>query len=367
MISEAADLVHGVVDQVGIAAIMSIIYSEVIRRRPEEALSRDLLLAGVFGACVALTMLDPIQVRPGIQIDGRHILIGLGTFLLGPLGALATIISGSAMRIAAGGSGLLAGLLGMLLSAAAALVWRVYVGNRGASLKLSDATILGFVINISIASLIVLPMDTAIYVFKTGGVVVISSNLVGCVLVGLMLVREHNRLSSEITERKASRTDPLTGLANRRGFEEALSLVARKRRDLDHITLLMIDIDKFKSINDRFGHARGDEALKRVATIIEKNTRAGDLIARFGGDEFVAVLYNSSVEVAQNVGARICDGVQRSFAGQGDLPVSTSIGVVTVEHRSIDAASLLNAADAAMYQAKREGGGRVLVRKLMAG
>lgn len=162
-------------------------------------------------------------------------------------------------------------------------------------------------------------------------------------------------------------TDALTGLPNRRQFDATLQKEwYRALRDGTSLGLLMVDIDHFKSLNDLFGHQVGDLFLARVGALIRDSVRrAGDLAARFGGEEFAVVLPGTSVAGAMDIG----EVVRRSIAAadfrsavQGGYGVSVSIGVAAmVPSPSASVATLVQDADAALYQAKRNGRNRVEV------
>jgi diguanylate cyclase (GGDEF)-like protein len=159
-----------------------------------------------------------------------------------------------------------------------------------------------------------------------------------------------------------AQTDPLTGLANRRALEDVIELsAARYERFGEPSTLLFIDIDHFKDVNDSFGHATGDVVLQRVGTALRERLRRGDLVARYGGEEFVALLPDSTIEagtaLAETLRSRI-EGLDLTDVC-GDIPIRVSIGVASVGPARLDAESLLAAADTAMYRAKREGRNRV--------
>ena len=155
-------------------------------------------------------------------------------------------------------------------------------------------------------------------------------------------------------------TDTLTGLPNRRYFEEYVELVRRSRRADDAVGILMVDIDRFKSVNDRFGHAAGDVVLREVGRAISLAVRDVDLPARFGGEEFVVLLRNPSAAVAHEVGERIRLAVARLDLSRAGLPgVTVSVGSSIARAVDEPVARIVERADHALYRAKRYGRNRV--------
>jgi diguanylate cyclase (GGDEF)-like protein len=170
-----------------------------------------------------------------------------------------------------------------------------------------------------------------------------------------------SRLVLELRHR--SRHDGLTGLLNRRAMEEALhAQVQRSRRTGEPFTVLMLDLDHFKSINDRFGHAAGDHALRHAATLLKAGVREVDHLARFGGEEFLALMPGASLAAAQPLAERLrgCLDAEPLVLETASVPLSVSIGVAQWADASEDASRLLVRADAALYQAKLEGRNRVV-------
>lgn len=176
--------------------------------------------------------------------------------------------------------------------------------------------------------------------------------------IGAVLVQEEQ---SEALQRLAE-TDPLTWLFNRRHFDKRLEAETNRALRSEHLlALVMIDVDKFKTINDRFGHRVGDQVLKAVASAIKQAIRLYDVPVRYGGDEFAIILPEADTEVASRVARRILeksDGAaipgELRDAGMG---IGLSLGVATYPRPLGEAAALVEAADAAMYQAKAAGGG----------
>jgi diguanylate cyclase (GGDEF)-like protein len=166
--------------------------------------------------------------------------------------------------------------------------------------------------------------------------------------------------SQRAVEAQAS-TDALTGLPNRRYFDEFCSLLARRRRADDAVGVLMIDIDKFKVLNDTHGHATGDEVLRAVGGAIIAAVREDDVPARYGGEEFVVLLRNPSPEVAFDVGERVRAAVAAlDLHRLGVRAVSVSVGVAVARRADQSIDDLIEQADRALYRAKRSGRDKVV-------
>ena len=148
--------------------------------------------------------------------------------------------------------------------------------------------------------------------------------------------------------------DPLTGLFNRRFMEESMNQeVARARRGNSSFGVIMLDMDKFKYLNDTQGHEAGDSVLRGVARLIMENVRAGDVVCRFGGDEFIILMPGASREAAM----RKAQQLARQLKGQ---TLGCSTGVATYPDHGASGAELLRSVDAALYRAKAAGGAQVM-------
>jgi diguanylate cyclase (GGDEF)-like protein len=160
------------------------------------------------------------------------------------------------------------------------------------------------------------------------------------------------RAVTEEAERLAD-LDPLTGLLNRRSIEARLSLeLARSTRQSSPLSVIYIDVDDFKSFNDRFGHGAGDEILRSVADCVTESLRNTDVVARLGGDEFVVVLPDTDSAGARRVGTELLEGLTQSASARG---ARVSAGAVTFNVPAASAESAIAQADNAMYAAKRRG------------
>jgi diguanylate cyclase (GGDEF)-like protein len=168
----------------------------------------------------------------------------------------------------------------------------------------------------------------------------------------------------EAAETRAN-IDALTGLPNRRYLEEFVAIAGPRRRSGDSFGVLMIDIDHFKRLNDRYGHATGDNVLRAVGERISAAIRASDTPARYGGEEFAVVLRRANQAQALEVAERIRQAI--GAIPPADLkvrePVSVSVGVAVSDSTDVALTNLLEAADRALYRAKREGRNRTVLAR----
>jgi diguanylate cyclase (GGDEF)-like protein len=161
---------------------------------------------------------------------------------------------------------------------------------------------------------------------------------------------------------RLAETDPLTWLFNRRHFDRRLEAELNRALRAEHLlSLLMIDVDQFKSINDRYGHRVGDAVLRLVATGIKQAVRLYDVPTRYGGDEFAIILPEADSDVASRVARRVLEKTAEqtlpSELAAAGRTIGLSIGVATFPRPSADAPGLIEFADTAMYKAKEAGGG----------
>jgi diguanylate cyclase (GGDEF)-like protein len=172
---------------------------------------------------------------------------------------------------------------------------------------------------------------------------------------------------TELRHRTAALVDPLTGIANRRSFlQDATQLAKRHSGKPLPTAVLLIDLDHFKSINDRFGHALGDRVLEIFSDAARKSVRSSDLLGRLGGEEFAAVLHDTSRDKAMAVAERIRESFAHAAQEVDGRPVgaTVSIGLAYCEEAALDMPELLAQSDQALYFAKERGRNRVEVASL---
>ena len=159
--------------------------------------------------------------------------------------------------------------------------------------------------------------------------------------------------------KRLSREDPLTGVLNRRRLEEEITReMARSERSENKFAILFCDLDNFKEFNDQYGHFRGDEMLISYAMSMKEMLREGDIFGRYGGDEFLLLLYDTVVTPAKKVAKRLLEKVRKNK----NLPgLTLSIGVSIFPDNGRELTSLINSADQACYKAKKQGGDEFII------
>lgn len=198
-----------------------------------------------------------------------------------------------------------------------------------------------------------------------------TTRLLIFVALGGLLVRvrrdQHTLERLLEREQKLSRTDNLTGLANRRAFHDALETeLARARRGGRPLCVMYLDVDNFKRVNDVFGHAAGDAVLSAIATAIKSAVRSTDVVARLGGDEFAVLMWEVDAASVVSLAQRIVDRVGELAAEHPGSDLGMSAGVVYFEDPPSDALLAVQQADEAMYDSKRSGKGKVTVTTFRA-
>src|SRR5215212_4666760 len=192
---------------------------------------------------------------------------------------------------------------------------------------------------------------------------VIAAALVAYALISRLGLRRLARMADDLAEGQESLAalaleDPLTGLPNKRAFNDRLEAeLGRAAREYYPVSVVAMDLDKFKQINDTWGHAVGDEALKRLARELQRQLRAGDLAGRVGGDEFVLALVRADAATAERVLQRIKDALAPVEVGPGRQKIRFSAGIAEFPRHATDMEQVTNRADAALYWVKARGRG----------
>jgi diguanylate cyclase (GGDEF)-like protein len=204
------------------------------------------------------------------------------------------------------------------------------------------------------------PLGAPVTGTEVGSLLIFAPLLYAFALVFLLMALTKER--AEARQRHAATIDSLTGIPNRRGFtERAGRLLGRSRRDQTPLTMLLFDLDRFKNVNDRFGHRMGDAVLSAFANSAAQSLRPLDLLGRIGGEEFVALLPGVDTNTAVEVAERVRDSFSIAAREVCGLPVAAtvSVGTASAALSGYDFDALYASADAALYRAKQQGRNRI--------
>lgn len=210
---------------------------------------------------------------------------------------------------------------------------------------------------VAVGAFLISPIEARLDEFRSVSLLVATWNgaarlAVFCIV--LLLMSRVRALMSRLEEQALA--DELTGLANLRALREVAALEIERSRRFNHpLSVAYLDIDRFKSVNDRAGHAAGDRVLVSLGSIARATTRSIDLVARVGGDEFVVLMPETGAETALPVADRLREAFSRSVRVEG-VPVTCSIGLASFERAPVSVDEMLMTADELMYEAKTGGG-----------
>ena len=308
--------------------------------------------AGVLGFLSVLLPHDPITrdaVVLGISAGALLIAIGLAALRRHPVGrvgvsvllAVATLLTAAAIW-ATGGPPNATSALYMWICLYAAYV-------------LPERWALGFAIGCAASYLFV----TAIAPPAFPPVAHLTTSIASLIGATLIVSTLHTRLVVAMGRLElAARTDPLTGLANRRHFAEELEHeLARARRSKRPLTMIVCDLDHFKDVNDTYGHMTGDEVLRLVGQVLADQSREVDLPARFGGEEFAVILPETDLDAGEIAAERLRREIERRTSVEGPA-ITLSLGVACTQQVGMSPDALYRAADRALYAAKAQGRNR---------
>lgn len=308
-----------------------------------------------FGLGAVFAMLTPIVLTEGVIIDMRTLIVGLSGAFFGIPGAIITGGIGLSTRFVIGGDGAASGMLGIAIAMCAGPVWAYFIRDRIANATMGYVA-LGLSISTSLFAVLILPSPLMWMLIENIVPVLLALNLVGSVLMGALMNHENGMLAKNVALANAARTDPLTRLHNRRSAVATYEALPPPTKSNHGTAMLCFDIDRFKDVNDTFGHVLGDKVLAEVSTRIGKILRPTDVFSRLGGDEFLIILPSVTEEETRRIAER-CRAViaQTAIIDDGEtMSVTISVGAEWLANRP-DFLTFVARADEALYQAKKLG------------
>ncbi|GGD01566.1 diguanylate cyclase [Aureimonas glaciei] len=354
------NIVVAMINGLGQLALVAVFFGMVQRLDCRPGV-RACLLGVIFGLGAIFAMMTPSPVKPGVLIDARAVVIGLSAAFVGLPAVLISGAMAAVYRLWIGGSGTPYGLMAIALAGIAGLAWRRFVPPERQE---TVPSLLLLAVMIACHSVVVLHPtgdglpDGFLAVYFPS---IWATCLAGTLTLGWMMRREIGMIHRERSLRGDALVDPLTGLGNRRAVDHWLD-VNGFRRGAGEFSVILVDIDHFKSVNDRFGHHVGDAVLQRLGAVMRQSVRDVDLVARYGGEEFLILLPAADAARAQTIAERIRQAIaaEQVSADGVAVRVSASFGIADSWGHD-DRVELVAAADAALYRAKRNGRDRVEV------
>ena len=343
----------------GVAALVVYGYSWVARTI-DRSLLKGIAVGLLFGTGGVISMHDPVVMMPGLIYDARSILLILSPVYGGPVGMIIAALMMITHRLMIGGIGAIGGSVSILVVAAVGYLFtllpRSLLGTGWSrSFLLGLATVSSFIV------LAFLPSAVAIELFQRAALPVMLANVAGVMLLTDLFHREKERVRILRALENEASVDPLTKLPNRRFFQRAADRCAEEAGSKRiPFSVIMLDIDHFKKINDTWGHSVGDTVLASVADTIRDAIRKTDIAARYGGEEIVVLLPFTRKQDAFNVAEKIRRQVEARSVSVGgeEIKVTVSLGVASADARAPDFQAALKDADTALYRAKSAGRNR---------
>lgn len=363
------DLIHNIALLIALAAIYQVIAS----RTPEARVVHLILFGVLFGIVGVIGMMTPIHYAEGVIFDGRSIILSVAGLFGGPVVALISASIVAAFRLGIAGAG---APLGALVAFTSAFIGAAFFYlKRLSEGRLSVWQLLGIGLLVHVVMLVVLlflPENVGIRAAKDIGWVILLLYPIAMVLVSMLFQDYEERVSTRQKLHKLAYFDALTDLPNRQFLIERLGLALHQPVANHSKLLLLVNLDRFKTLNDARGHVAGDQLLRALAEKLGEHEGKGDVLARMSSDEF-ALLLNTQDANFKDVflwGQHMADKVQVSIKypiqlGEDEISMSSSIGIASFPMgRNDTAGNILRRADTAMHRAKQNGGNQSVVFQL---
>ncbi|MDO9151471.1 MAG: EAL domain-containing protein [Methylotenera sp.] len=367
------ELIHNIT----LLVALTTIYQVVLSRNKKNPLTQVLLFGVLFGLAGVVGMMAPVQYGNGVIFDGRSIILFIAGMFGGPLSALISALIISLYRVWLGGGGVLVGIAVTVVSASIGVAFYFYRKSVGGSLKALSLLGAGLLVHVIMLSLFLyLPNGIGVNVIKELGPTIMLFYPVATMLICLLFQDYEEKELSRGELHRLAYYDSLTGLPNRSLQIERLnhSLSICKSAGCKG-ALILLNLDRFKTLNDARGHAVGDMLLCLVADRLKPLIEAEGVLARMSADEFAVLIKNNasnSVDV-ETAAHQLADKIQIALKfpiqlGEDEISASSSIGITTFPINAEDiAGDVFRRADTAMHQAKQNGGNQsILFEQSMA-
>ncbi|MFZ3585427.1 diguanylate cyclase domain-containing protein [Loktanella sp. DJP18] len=337
---------------IAMMALGALIYGFLQQKVGSRTLRRS-VVGMAFGIGAATAMMTPFYISEGVQADARGAFIAAATAFGGPIASIITSAISIAVRILIGGPAVVTGCISILLTIAASLAWYMRYGKE--AVRSNQSWLLLCVASSLPSAIFLTRSEYSDPMVAVGVSLFVAANVL---IFGKMLEKEQRRGRKEREMESAAITDILTGLPNRRAFEEFVTKLELQR--VENVLLIILDIDHFKRINDMYGHDEGDNVLRAVGVAINRATRGLDFAARIGGEEFAVLMTTPNSEIGQTITERLQETLKVPYGNPADGHVThVSAGAFHAVGQAFNYGVSYKEADQALYESKANGRNRV--------
>lgn len=343
-----------ILDPIMLSLVLIYAYS-LISRSANSDFVQKAGMGFIFGLAAILAMSAPIYFADGVIFDVRNLIVGLSAAFFGIVGGLITMAIAAAARLYIGGPTASLAIFALAFVTVMGLMWNTYLRPRIQHNMLSHF-ILGVLISLHLFLGLLLPQNIVFQFLTTIAPALLLINIIGSIIIGTLLDHEIGVLEEQETLAIAAGRDPLTDLLNRRSTIEAHRQLKKPKRNEHGTAMICLDIDHFKQINDTHGHLLGDQVLRTISTRISSFLRSNDIFSRMGGDEFLILMPDVSMDRLTATAEMCCKIVADTPIIKDGISVGVTVSVgVAWTRANPDFISSLSQADMALYQAKNLG------------
>ena len=341
----------------GLMAVCSLAFGTA-RREIHNRVMKHLAYGLTFGLGAISSMMMPIQFLDGFNFDGRTLFLGVAAAAGGWPAALISVGMAGSVRFSLGGAGMPIGIAVICVASFAGLYVGYIMQKRMFSAALWPNMLVGLAVSITVLPIPMLNLPISIAAEFILMANIAALNILGAVLFFRLLRREVGLIETEKRLQTAASIDHLTSLPNRAVFDTDLDVAFANKK----ATLLMIDVDNFKKINDIYGHAAGDEALRAIAATLKTTVSHAGRSYRIGGEEFAIILDANDMSTSHIFASKIRKSIEDIWVRYHGLsfPLTVSIGVTQI-YGAKTTIHAFEQADAALYKAKSSGKNMVVV------
>lgn len=346
----------------GMLAIAACAYGFLLPRLHGSA--ANIALGLIFGLGASLSMLSSMQLMPGILVDSRASIVVLAGVFGGPVAALIAGGAAGVCRLLSGGLGMAAGLASIGLAVVLGVAAYFVIKSVSDAVRFHHILVVALVSPLVGLGLFLLPGEVAREIFAETALPVSLARMFGILFLGSIMLDHQRRISAEERARQLAYIDELSGLANRRAFYSELTREWKRwERHSEHFVIVLLDIDRFKAVNDSYGHAAGDVVIQRIARVMLEESRGSDMVARTGGEEFALIMPYTTSANGKLVAERIRARAEREviIVENQRITVTVSLGVSADAENCRTMAKCLIGADRALYKAKNMGRNTIAV------